>query len=53
VDHLKEQAKPWVEEIPGILQVTVEVLDEPWNWDCFSEQQSLHEMKEKMQRKRA
>jgi hypothetical protein len=36
-----------VEEIPGILQVQVVVLDEPWNWDRFTEQQSLHEMKEK------
>jgi hypothetical protein len=36
-----------VEEIPGILQVQVVVLDEPWNWDRFTEQQSLHEKKEK------
>jgi serine O-acetyltransferase len=47
VDHLKEQVTRRVEEIPGILQVKVEVLDEPWNWDRFTEQQSLHEMKEK------
>jgi serine O-acetyltransferase len=47
VDHLKEQVKRRVEEIPGILQVQVVVLDEPWNWDRFTEQQSLHEMKEK------
>jgi len=31
VDHLKEQVKRRVEAIPGILQVVVEVLDEPWN----------------------
>jgi len=53
VDHLKEQVKRGVEEIPGILQVQVKVLDEPWNWDRFTEQQSLHEKKEKRQRKRA
>ena len=47
VDHLKEQVKRRVEEIPGILQVKVEVLDEPWNWDRFTEQQILHEKKEK------
>jgi len=47
VDHLKEQVKRRVGEIPGILQVKVEVLDEPWNWDRFTEQQILHEKKEK------
>ena len=47
VDHLKEQVKRRVEAIPGILQVVVEVLDEPWNWDRFTEQQILHEKKEK------
>jgi serine O-acetyltransferase len=46
VDHLKEQVKRRV-EIPGILQVQVKVLDEPWNWDRFTQQQSLHEKKEK------
>lgn len=53
VDHLKEQVKRRLEEIPGILRVKVEVLDEPWNWDRFTEQQSLHEKKEKRQPKRA
>jgi serine O-acetyltransferase len=47
VDHLKEQVKRRAEEIPGILQVQVVVLDEPWNWDRFTEQQSMHEKKGK------
>jgi metal-sulfur cluster biosynthetic enzyme len=36
-----------VEEIPGVVQVEVRVLDEPWNWDRFTEQQILHEKLEK------
>jgi serine O-acetyltransferase len=43
VDHLTSQVKRRLEEIPGIMQVDVKVLDEPWNWDRFMEQQSLHE----------
>jgi len=42
VDHLTEQVKRRVEGINGIKQVDVKVLDEPWNWDRFEEQQRLH-----------
>jgi serine O-acetyltransferase len=51
VDHLTEQVKRRVEEMPGVLQVDVNVLDEPWNWDRFTEQQILHEELEKKQEK--
>jgi len=51
VDHLTEQVKRRVEEMPGVLQVDVKVLDEPWNWDRFTEQQILHEELEKKQEK--
>jgi serine O-acetyltransferase len=51
VDHLTSQVKRRVEEIPGILRVEVKVLDEPWNWDRFMEQQSLHEKIEKKSEK--
>lgn len=49
VDHLTEQVKRRVEEISGVLRVDVKVLDEPWNWDRFTEQQILHEELEKKQ----
>lgn len=39
VDHLTEQVKRRVEEVPGVFYVGVNVLDEPWNWDRFTEQQ--------------
>src|SRR5512136_350591 len=51
VDHLTEQVKRRVEEMPGVSQVEVKVLDEPWNWDCFMEQQIMHEELEKKQEK--
>jgi len=51
VDHLTEQVKRRVGEMPGVLQVDVNVLDEPWNWDHFTEQQILHEELEKKQEK--
>ena len=51
VDHLTEQVKRRVEEMPEVLQVDVNVLDEPWNWDRFTEQQILHEELEKKQEK--
>ena len=35
VSHLTEQVKRRVEGLPGIAQVEVKVLDEPWNWDHF------------------
>ena len=49
VDHLTEQVKRRVEEISGVSHVDVKVLDEPWNWDRFTEQQILHEELEKKQ----
>jgi metal-sulfur cluster biosynthetic enzyme len=35
VRHLTEQVRRRVEGLPGIAQVEVKVLDEPWNWDHF------------------
>jgi serine O-acetyltransferase len=35
VDHLKEQVRRRVEDVDGIGQVEVRVLDEPWNWERF------------------
>src|SRR5512136_168178 len=46
VDHLTEQVKRRIEQLNGIKQVDVKVLDEPWNWERFVRQQSLHEKKE-------
>ena len=46
VNHLTEQVKRRIEQLNGIKQVDVKVLDEPWNWDRFVRQQSLHEKKE-------
>ncbi|MDM7934936.1 MAG: serine O-acetyltransferase [Methanothrix sp.] len=37
-DHLTEQVKRRVEGLPGIRQVDVKVLGEPWNWERFMEQ---------------
>ncbi len=51
VDHLTDQVKRRVEEIPGVSEVDVDVLDEPWNWDRFTEQQILHEELERKQEK--
>ncbi len=45
VDHLTEQVKRRVEGLNGIKRVEVKVLDEPWNWDRFEEQQKLHKEK--------
>lgn len=45
VDHLTDQVKRRVEGLNGIKQVEVKVLDEPWNWDRFEEQQKLHKGK--------
>jgi serine O-acetyltransferase len=42
VDHLTEQVRRRVEGLPGIRSVDVKVLDEPWNWDRFLQQQSMH-----------
>jgi len=39
VSHLTEQVQRQVEGLHGILQVEVKVLDEPWNWDHFVQQQ--------------
>ncbi len=39
VSHLTEQVRRRVEGLPGIRQVEVKVLDEPWNWDYFVRQQ--------------
>jgi len=41
VDHLTEQVKRRVEGLPGIREVEVKVLDEPWNWDRFTRRQAL------------
>ncbi|OPY46843.1 MAG: serine acetyltransferase [Methanosaeta sp. PtaU1.Bin028] len=42
VDHLTEQVRRRVEGLPGVGAVEVKVLDEPWNWDRFIQQQSMH-----------
>jgi serine O-acetyltransferase len=44
-DHLTEQVKRRAEGIPGIEKAVVKVLDEPWNWDRFIEQQFMHEQR--------
>jgi serine O-acetyltransferase len=41
VDHLTEQVKRRVEGLPGIEQVDIKVLDEPWNWERFMKQRDL------------
>jgi serine O-acetyltransferase len=51
VDHLREQVKRRVEGLPGVGKVEVKVLDEPWNWDRFMQQQSMHEEKGKKKEK--
>jgi serine O-acetyltransferase len=38
VDYLSDQVKRNVREIEGIDEVTVNILDEPWNWDRFVSQ---------------
>jgi len=35
VTHLTDQVRRRVESLPGITQVQVQVLDEPWSWDRF------------------
>ena len=45
VDHLTEQVKRRVEGLNGINHVEVKILDEPWNWDRFEEQQRMHKGK--------
>jgi serine O-acetyltransferase len=37
-DHLSEQVKRKALGVCGIDQVTVNVLDEPWNWKQFSQE---------------
>ena len=37
-DHLSEQVKRKALGVPGIEEVTVNLLDEPWNWDRFVKQ---------------
>jgi serine O-acetyltransferase len=39
VSHLTEQIRRRVEVLPGIGEVEVKVLDEPWNWDQFVRRQ--------------
>lgn len=39
VSHLTEQIRRRVEGRPGVRQVEVKVLDEPWNWDQFVRRQ--------------
>jgi len=39
VSHLTEQIHRRVEGLPGVRQVEVKVLDEPWNWDQFVRRQ--------------
>jgi metal-sulfur cluster biosynthetic enzyme len=41
VSHLTEQVQRRVEGLHGIRQVEVKVLDEPWNWDHFVQQQNM------------
>jgi len=38
VEYLKEQVKRKVLSVGGIERVSVNILDEPWNWDRFEEQ---------------
>jgi len=40
VDHLSDQIKRKARGVCGIEQVTVKVLDEPWNWDRFVKQRA-------------
>jgi serine O-acetyltransferase len=42
-DHLKEQVKRHVMALPGVGQVEVRVLDEPWNWERFASHRSLRQ----------
>jgi serine O-acetyltransferase len=37
-EYLKDQVKRKVLNIGGIEKVSVNILDEPWNWDRFKEQ---------------
>jgi metal-sulfur cluster biosynthetic enzyme len=39
VSHLTQQVRRRVEGLPGIRQIEVKFLDEPWNWDHFVRQQ--------------
>jgi serine O-acetyltransferase len=38
VEYLKEQVKRKVMNVGGVEKVSVNILDEPWNWDRFEEQ---------------
>jgi serine O-acetyltransferase len=38
VDYLKDQVRRKVLSVGGIENVTVNILDEPWNWDKYKEQ---------------
>jgi serine O-acetyltransferase len=42
-DHLKEQVKRRMMGLPGVNQVDVRVLDEPWNWERFARYRSLQQ----------
>ncbi len=42
-DHLREQVKRRVMGLPGVNQVDVRVLDEPWNWERFARYRSLQQ----------
>ncbi len=42
VEHLTEQVRRRVEGLPGVGAVEIKILDEPWSWDRFVQQQSLH-----------
>ena len=41
VSHLTEQVRRRVEGLNGIRQVEVKVLDEPWDWNYFVQQQKV------------
>ena len=41
VSHLTEQVRRRVGELNGIRQVEVKVLDEPWDWNYFVQQQKV------------
>jgi serine O-acetyltransferase len=41
VSHLTEQVRRRVEGLNGIRQVEIKVLDEPWDWNYFVQQQKV------------
>jgi serine O-acetyltransferase len=40
-EYLKDQVKRKVLSISGIEEVSVNILDEPWDWDKFKSQKAL------------